>query len=395
MFFVPPDYNPIIGIHGYKIISLSKISHIEFTVEYTGKIKCPFCSFERLRIKDSFWRRIKHCSIGNQRCVLLIKAHKYYCRQCGRYFNSRFPGINFRFQSTVGFREEVAQKHHWGFSRRQSAKTLGVSASTVERCYKSYLNRKRSHSEKGSCPRVLGIDEKLFTKKKGYMTTLADLKRHKVFDLTLGRSEMSLNGFLNKLPDKQNCKVIVMDLSETYRSIARKHFARALIVADRFHVVKLLNHHFLKTWGDLDATGRKNRGLLSLMRRHEENLKPEQKIKLRDYLRRNPALEIIYDFKQKLMRLILARVYSKSQARALIPQFLESVELLRESSFKWMKTLGDTLWSWKEEIVRMWRFSKTNSITEGLHNRIEEIIRRAYGFRNFENFRLRVLHYCS
>lgn len=392
---MPPEYSPIIGVHGYKIISQSKPGPIELTIEYTGKVQCPFCSFERLRTKDSFWRRIKHYSIGNQRCVLLIKAHKYYCRQCSRYFNSRFPGISFRFQCTEPFREEVAQKHHWGFSRSQSAKTLGVSASTVERCYKNYLSRKRSHSEKGSCPRVLGIDEKHFTKKKGYMTTLADLKRHKVFDLTLGRSEMSLNSFLKKLPDKQNCKVIVMDLSETYRGIARKHFTRALIVADRFHVVKLLNHHFLKTWGELDIIGRKNRGLLSLMRRHEENLKPEQKIKLRAYLRNNPALEVIYDFKQNLMRLILARVYSKSEARVLIPKFLDSIEMLRGSHFKWMKTLGDTLWSWKDEIVRMWRFSKTNSITEGLHNRMEEIIRRAYGFRNFENFRLRVLHYCS
>jgi transposase len=39
----------------------------------------------------------------------------------------------------------------------------------------------------------------------------------------------------------------------------------------------------------------------------------------------------------------------------------------------------------------MWRFSKTNGITEGFHNKMEMISRRAYGFRNFENYRLRVL----
>lgn len=58
-------------------------------------------------------------------------------------------------------------------------------------------------------------------------------------------------------------------------------------------------------------------------------------------------------------------------------------------------TLGETLERWQEEIVRMWRFSKTNSITEGLHNKMEEILRRAYGMRNFENFRLGVREYCS
>jgi hypothetical protein len=38
----------------------------------------------------------------------------------------------------------------------------------------------------------------------------------------------------------------------------------------------------------------------------------------------------------------------------------------------------------------MWRFTKSNAITEGLHNKMEVISRRAYGFRNFQNYRLRV-----
>jgi transposase len=48
-----------------------------------------------------------------------------------------------------------------------------------------------------------------------------------------------------------------------------------------------------------------------------------------------------------------------------------------------------------EPIVAMWRFSKTNGITEGFHNKMEMISRRAYGFRNFENYRLRVLTHCG
>lgn len=392
---MPHKYSPIIGIDGYKINSTTEPSYIELQVEYTGSKSCPYCQGNRLRTKDSFWRRIKHYSIGNQRSELLIKAHKYLCRSCGKYFNSRFPGIRPRFQSTEPFREEVAQKHHWGLSRSQSAKTLGISSATVERCYKGYLKNKDSHRRNGSCPKILGIDEKHFTKKLGYMTTFCDLSRHKVFDVKLGRSELSWQGYLNKMPDKKNCKVIVMDLSETYRSIAKKHFTSAMIVADRFHVVKLINHHFLKTWGELDEIGRKNRGLLSLMRRHETRLKDEQRLRLREYLKKNPALELVYDFKQSLMGLILSRVYNKKQAMELIPDFLKSIELLKDSGLRWLERLGDTLDSWQEEIVRMWRFSKTNSITEGLHNRMEEIIRRAYGFRNFENFRLRVLHYCS
>ncbi len=60
-----------------------------------------------------------------------------------------------------------------------------------------------------------------------------------------------------------------------------------------------------------------------------------------------------------------------------------------------MEALGDTLESWSEEIVRMWRFSKTNSIIEGLHRRMDEIQNRAYGMHNFGNYRIRVKAYCG
>lgn len=390
-----PPYEAIIGLPGFKLISVMQNYIIELRAVYLGEVSCPHCSETSLQKKDSFERRIRHHSIGNKPSILIVKAHKFRCRACGRYFNQRFPGIKARHQSTEPFREEVAQKHHWGFCRSESAKRLGVSSSTVWRCYKSYLEVKNSHTQNASTPRVLGIDEKHFTRKKGYLTTFADLRRKKVFDVTLGRSEKSLNAYLRRLPDKNNCRVVVMDLSETYRSIARKHFKKAVIVTDRFHVVKLVNHHFLKTWGELDESGRKSRGLLSLMRRHPENLKPEQQIKLQRYLDANPAIKTVYEFKQWLIKIILVRVSSHREARKVIPEFLQAIEYLKSSGLKYMEVLGKTLENWQEEIARMWRFSKTNSITEGLHNRMEEIIRRAYGFRNFENFRLRVKEYCS
>ncbi|HSA60845.1 MAG TPA: transposase, partial [Nitrospiraceae bacterium] len=45
---------------------------------------------------------------------------------------------------------------------------------------------------------------------------------------------------------------------------------------------------------------------------------------------------------------------------------------------------------WSEEIVAMWRFTRNNGITEGFHTKMEVLQRQAYGFRNFNNYRLRV-----
>ena len=68
------------------------------------------------------------------------------------------------------------------------------------------------------------------------------------------------------------------------------------------------------------------------------------------------------------------------------------------ASLPWLKPLvqlAETFDSWKEEIVRMWRFTKNNAITEGFHTKMEMISRRAFGFRNFENYRLRVKVLCG
>lgn len=50
---------------------------------------------------------------------------------------------------------------------------------------------------------------------------------------------------------------------------------------------------------------------------------------------------------------------------------------------------------WQEEIACMWRFTKNNGITEGFHRKMKLIQRRAYGFRNFNNHRLRVIAQCG
>lgn len=393
---MPLVHEPIIGLPDFKIISTNGTTTITIEAEYIGKVSCIYCQSTRLRKKETFNRLLKHHCIGISRSVLMVRTHKYYCRACGKYFNQRLPGVQPYQRVTENFKEQVALRHHQGTSKRLTSQYMGLGSASVERYYQRYLKLVHNEFKAASCPKVLGIDEKHFTKKKGYMTTFANLQKHTVYDVALGRSEASLEGFVRSIPHKENCKVIVMDLCNPFRNIAHKHFPNALVVADRFHVVKLINHHFLKTWGQLDELGRKNRGLLSLMRRHQWSpMKDSSRIRLNEYLQKNPAIGAIYNFKQDLMRLILSRVYSKHQARPLVTELLDKIRALKESGFGSLKTLGNTLDEWKEEIVRMWRFSKTNSITEGLHRRMDEILNRAYGMTNFNNFRIRVKAFCG
>jgi len=384
--------NSILGFGGVAIERVQVQSDIHVWIKPQYRPACVYCQHAGVRIKATHQRSVKHTRLGTRLMVLHLKVPKYQCRQCHRYLRHPFRGIRPRYQATESYRLEVFEAHEGGVSQKRLTQTHRIGSATVERWYQSYVRRRVSELAGRSCPQVLGIDEHFFTRKRGYATTLVDLKNHKVFDVVLGRSEASLRSYLKHLPGKENVRVIVMDLSETYRRIAQQYFPNALIVADRFHVVRLVNQHFLKLWQQQDPEGRKNRGLLSLMRRHHWKLTALQKERLHQYLRQTPVLEALYFAKQQLNGFLVMKSLKRKRAKQILPQFLA---LLAQFEHSPARALAATLKSWLEPIVRMWRFTKSNGITEGFHTKMEMISRRAYGFRNFENYRLRVLALCG
>lgn len=390
-----PNDDSIVGLPQFQIKAVEGTEKVRIRARYWGPVMCPGCGSEKLRIKDRFERELRHASFGTRPCRLLLEARKYRCLECGRYFNQRFPGVRPYRRSTEPYRRQIVREHREGISQRTLAKREGLGSATVERWYQESLNRRMRERQDADCPRALGIDEHFFTRRKGYVTTLCDLTRHRVFDVALGRSANALEGYFDGLGGKSNVRVVCMDLASNYRALVRKHFPKAVIVADRFHVIRLVNQHFLATWNLLDPKGRANRGLLSLVRRHGHNLDPDQRHRLAEYLGRNPAFDAVYRFKQRLCRLLGIKHRTKRMCRRLVPLLLGAIRQLRASKFPPLVTLGETLHAWREEIARMWRFTKSNGITEGFHNKMEMISRRAYGFRNFENYRLRVRVLCG
>lgn len=383
-------------IHQYvKVKSVNGNDPVIIEAEYKGPVKCPICEGERLRTKDLIERKLRHESIGIRNTWLHLTLRKYQCLGCGRYFRAQVPGLLPYRRSTEMFRNEIFQAHRDGIPQKQLKESKKIGTATIERWFHEILQLKERMFASRSCPRVLGIDEHFFTKKDGYVTTFCDLEKHRIYDLAQGRSEAALAKALKRMKDRQRVMVVCIDLSSTYRSIVSKYFPNAKIVSDRFHVIRMVQHHFLNTWQLLDPEGRKNRPLLSLMRRKDENLLPEQKLKLERYFENNQPLKIVYEAKESLCKLLNIKTQTCKAVKKLIPQFLEWIRLLRNTPFPPLQTLAATLEAWQEEICRMWRFTRNNGITEGFHNKMELIQRRAYGFRNFENYRLRVIVLCS
>ena len=392
---MPQEADCILNLPGYEVLKMEGSNPVVIRARYTGGVRCPECQSSNLRRKDRFWRRLHHESLGTRKCYLLLEARKFQCLDCGRYFHQRFPGILPYRRTTEGYRREVFELHRDGICQTRLAERGRIGTATVERWFHDYLERKVAELSSAPCPRALGIDEHFFSRKDGYATTLCDLGAHRVYDVVLGHSQAALGGYFTRLKDPQRVKVVCMDLASSYRALVREYLPKAHIVADRFHVIRLINQHFLATWKQLDPIGGRNRGLLSLMRRHAWTLSSFQQLRLTDYLSRHPALAVVYEFKQRLVRLMLIKHQTKRACRRLVRVLLHYIDQLQSSGFEALRTLGQTLWSWREEVACMWRFTKNNGITEGFHTKMQMISRRAFGFKNFENYRLRVKALCA
>ncbi|MDE2423180.1 MAG: ISL3 family transposase [Betaproteobacteria bacterium] len=390
-----PYLNLILNLPGFSIVKVSGYQPLLLDVKYNRLPRCSHCHSKKVRKKASYIRQVTHELIGHRRSILRFKAYKLYCHTCGRYGNQQFPGINKYQRATWRAQAAVFHDHGRGVSQKDLAEHYHKGKATIERWYQRHYELQHRELLNKPCPVVLGIDEHFFSKKEGFATTLCDLRRHKIFDVVRGRSEGDLKGYLHQLPGKEHVKVICMDLSSTYRSIVKKYFPNALIVTDRFHVLRLIQHQCMMTYRELSSEIKSNRGILALLRTRPENLSAAKKVKRDLFLSQNPAIAAIYHFQQQLHSLLMKRALTQQGCRQVIPVFLEMLTELKQSAFKALAQLGKTLAAWRDEIARMWRFSKSNGITEGFHRKMKLIQRRAYGFRNFENYRVRVKVLCG
>lgn len=385
-----------IGIKGYGYVrSQSKEEELVYLELPSRPQCCVRCGSARIVGKGKYERRARHLDCFGRQSRLLIKSARFQCRECKRSFVSETPGLRPWKRSTEPWREKVYSSHHEGICASSLSRLMKLGSATVERIYGEFTSRKARERLSLQCPQVLGIDEHTLHKGQRFATTFCDLKNHRVFDIVPGRSEADLRPFLSRLEGREKVRVVCMDLSSPYRRLIASYFPNAKIVADRFHVVRLITHHFLELARQIAPALKNHRGFLAALRKRQDNLVDKDIQRLRALFAQYPALEPLYEKMHQLRTLMSLKHQTKRQCRALIPQLLAFLQALKESALSPLLTLANTLHSWKECLVAMWRFTKNNGITEGFHRKMKLIQRRAYGFKNFHNYRLRVIAQCA
>ncbi len=385
------------GLTGFSIKKVLSVKPTNLEVTYNRETLCPDCNSGKKRIKASFWRRIKSIpQLGNP-VTLHIRCHKFHCKECGRYFNTRMNGVKKWNRSTEPLKSNVFSTSSRGFTNHDIANESGISVASVERFFHQMVGLKVKHRSNRLCPRFLGIDEHRFTKRVGFATTFCNLEKHTVFDIAIGRSETTLLPFLKLLKGREKVKVVCMDMYSPYRKMVKKWFPNAKIVTDRFHVIKLINHHFSKTCTIIDednlAWGRG--GLIRAMSTKAQNLSSKRKEALANYFEKQPILKRLWEFWQELTELCRHTGKNRPACRKFVKDLLNKIEILRTTPFRPLQALSKSLKAWLNPIARMFRYDRSNGVVEGFHRKMKLIQRRAYGFRNFENYRMRVKVLCG
>lgn len=395
----PMFLNLDIGLKGYQplqgIQSTPGAIHVQLQPGLRRPGCCPHCQGTTLLGKGRYQRRVRHLDCFKEATRLIVHTHRFLCVSCGKSFMPQLPGILSGRHSSEPFREAVYQHHHDGICARTLARNRELGQATVSRIYHQFTIRKAAERLSLDCPRYLGIDEHTLHKSQRFCTTFCDLKNRKVFDVQRGRSEADLAAFLRKLKGRERVKVVCIDLSGSYRNLVRRYFPNARIVADRFHVVRVIQHHFMQLARHLAANLKNHRGNLAALRKAPERLDERQRSRLDKLFAAHPFLKDLHEQMHQLRELMNHKHQTKRKCKEHIRELLSKIHSLRENLAAPLQVLANTLEDWLEPIACMWRFVRNNGITEGFHRKMKLIQRRAYGFRNFENYRLRVIAQCG
>jgi transposase len=180
-----------------------------------------------------------------------------------------------------------------------------------------------------------------------------------------------------------------------YVDIAKTYFRNATIVIDKYHFIRY------NIWAIEKVRKRVQKNLGDKLRKYFKRSKKlilAKKDSLDQDSKRELEIMLLYSEDLRQAHYIKELFYQFTQAK----NSLEARELLgkwiniaRSFGIKEYISCANTLYNWRKEICNSFDVPYTNGCTEGFNNKIKVIKRNAFGFRNFNNFRTRILHCCN
>ncbi|MBI4589152.1 MAG: ISL3 family transposase [Candidatus Rokubacteria bacterium] len=388
-----------VGLQKHRVVRWKRHhkSWIELWLAYDGATyRCSGCGQGFRRYYDRLWMRLRDLDISRHRVYVWVPRYRVRCPQCGvRRVDS---GVARRRARCTRRFERWLFRLTNGMTVKEVSNLTGVDWEAVKGAESRYiLGLLRKRDLTGITD--LGIDE--VSEKKGhrYLTLVTDTVKRRVVWVGRGRDRAVLRTFFRWFGKQRTRRIrcVVIDMHDPYELEIRERCPRAALIYDHFHVIKPLSMAIddirRRLQRELPPAGRLYlKGSRYLLLRNRENLTAKQRIRLQDLLRlpANETLNAAYILKEDLR--VAFRRQDPKRARAELRDWKRRV---RESKIPELLKYVEMLDRRRFGILNFFKHRKTNGLSEGFNNVVKTIKKDAYGFHDWEYFRLKILRKCG
>jgi transposase len=383
------------GICGYQYLSTAYArGKIFFRVcKRKTDLRCPDCGSPQVIGKGSVERRFNTVPVGSKPVVIVLTVQRVLCLDCGALKQIKIGFADPRRSYTRQF-ERYALELSRHMTIKDVARHLDVSWDLIKDIQKRNLARcfrrpKLKHLKQ------IAIDEISIGRGQRYLTIVLDLKSGAVIFVGDGKGTDALKPFWRRLkPSKAAIEAVAIDMSRAYINAVRKHLPDAVIVFDRFHIVKLFNEklsNFRRALYHKAVTEEEKnviKGTRWLLLKNSTNLNAakSEAERLNQALELNQPLATAYYMKEELRE--AWNQTSKKQAKEFLANWIVRA---KASGVSMLKKFAKTLVKHFKGIVAYYDYSISTGPLEGTNNKIKTMKRQAYGFRDKEFFKLKIM----
>ena len=407
----------MLGLPGFRVLAAGEVGdELELLIETVETVTgCPRCGV----IATAHGRRphlVRDVAAGGRRVALVWSKRLWRCEEAlcpQRTWSETSTAIAPRAALTERARvwacREVGQR---GQTVAAVAALLTVGWGVVMRAVRAYGQPLVEDLERLAAVTGLGVDEHAWLRANArrhtqFVTGVVDLtpgRPARLLDVTQGRSGKVYADWIQAREEtwRERITIAALDPFRGYATALSTELPHATRVLDAFHVVKLANAAVDDVRRRVQQETLGHRGhkddplyeVRRLLRKGAERLTPRQRARLDAALRAGDpdgAVTLAYACAQQVRAIYHAP--TPMQGRALAEKL---VATLPSCPIPEIARLGRTLRSWRTELLAYFDTAGTsNGPTEAINLVIEKIRRNAHGFRNFANYRLRLLLHCG
>ena len=378
---------------GFSFSEIYKQISVIIHIKKKGKTGiCPVCNKKRRKVIEIRQRKIRDVNFGNEKCYIIFDAYRIKCK-CGYRNMEKLKFVLPNEMITERFAEHIFHLCE-RMTLKDVAETAMVDWRTAKRIDKKKLKEMFKDLRKIS-PTRIGIDEIAHEKGHKYLTIVRDLDRGVIW-VGEKRKKETLDQFFNELGKKKTKKIVVavMDMWDPYiKSI--KENTNAEIVFDKFHISKKINEAVdnvrKREFAKADKEERiemKHKRFLILYR--NKNLNKDKREDLNQLLALNKTLYESYILKEQALS-----IFDRRQKNVALERLQIWKDNIQKSNIEEFQKVLKTIEHYWYGIENYFTHHVTNGASEGYNNKINIIKRRAYGFKDIEYFKLKILQSCS